>query len=225
MCVLALWLGVDPTSPLVVAANRDESYARPSEPPGEIEPGLVAGRDLESGGTWLGFNRHGLFVALTNRKAPGRTPASLSRGLLALEALGCRKLSCLEGLVARRVEERPLAGFNLVAVAGGAGLALHWDGTLRAVPFGPGAHVISSDRDLDDPSMPEKRLFDRTFGREVPGLDAIKTYLASHEGDRPVCKHQAGFGTVSSAIYRAGGTLLFSPGPPCRTPYGEIAST
>jgi hypothetical protein len=225
MCVLALWLGVDPKSPLIVAANRDESYARPSEPPAEIEPGIVAGRDLQSGGTWLGFNRSGLFVAVTNRKTPVRSPASLSRGLLALEALGCRKLSCLEGLVSRRVEERPMAGFNLVGVAGGAGLALHWDGALRAVRFGPGAHVISSDRDLNDPELPEKSLLDRSFGREAPGLQAIQMYLASHEGDRPVCKHHAGFGTVSSAIYRTGHSLLFAPGPPCRTPYREIATS
>ncbi|HXX94743.1 MAG TPA: NRDE family protein, partial [Planctomycetota bacterium] len=48
MCVLALWVGVDRDSPLVVAANRDESYDRPSEAPRDIEPGIVAGRDLQS---------------------------------------------------------------------------------------------------------------------------------------------------------------------------------
>ena len=92
MCVLAMWLGVDPENPLIVAANRDESYTRPSAPPSEIEPGIVAGKDLEGGGTWLGFNRHGLFVAVTNRQTPGRGPGSASRGLLALEALRCRAL-------------------------------------------------------------------------------------------------------------------------------------
>jgi uncharacterized protein with NRDE domain len=92
MCVLALWLGLDPKTPLVAAANRDESYDRPSSPPAEIEPGIVAGKDLLGGGTWLGVNRHGLFVAVTNRKSPERTPDSLSRGLLALEALRCRRL-------------------------------------------------------------------------------------------------------------------------------------
>ena len=92
MCVLALWLGVDPKTPLIAAANRDEDYARPSAPPSEVEPGLFAGKDLLGGGTWLGFNRHGLFVALTNRKRPARRGDSPSRGLLALEALRCRKL-------------------------------------------------------------------------------------------------------------------------------------
>ena len=113
-----------------------------------------------------------------------------------------------------------MAGFNLVAVADGEGVALHWDGTLRAARFGPGAHVISSDRDLDDPSMPEKQHFDRMGPR--PDESAIRAYLASHEGERPVCKHGDRFGTVSSAIYVAGRGLLFAPGPPCRTPFGRL---
>jgi hypothetical protein len=225
MCVLALWLGVDPARPLIVAANRDESYDRASASPSEIEPGIVAGKDLESGGTWFGFNRHGLFVAVTNRKSPVRTPGSPSRGLLALEALRCRKLSCLEGLVARRVREQPVAGFNLVAVAEGTGVALHWDGALRPVRFGAGAHVVSSDRDLDDASMPEKQIFDRTFRAESPRDESIRRFLASHEGGRPVCKHGDRFGTVSSAIYVAGRSFHFAPGPPCLTPYTEVATS
>ena len=92
MCVLAMVLGADARTPLLVAANRDESYARPSSPPREIEPGIVAGQDLESGGTWLGVNREGVFVAVTNRRSPPRTRGALSRGLLALEALRCRRL-------------------------------------------------------------------------------------------------------------------------------------
>ncbi len=89
MCVLAVVLAPDG---LRVAANRDEFLERPSAPPAEVEPGIVAGRDLRSGGTWLGVNRRGLFVAVTNRHAPARAPEPLSRGLLALEALRCREL-------------------------------------------------------------------------------------------------------------------------------------
>ncbi|MBI3855756.1 MAG: NRDE family protein [Planctomycetes bacterium] len=223
MCVLAMWLGLDPKTPLVVAANRDESYARPSAPPAEIEPGVVAGRDLESGGTWLGMNRHGLFVAVTNRKTPPRPPAALSRGLLALETLRCRKLPCVEGIVERRVRDHPMAGFNLVAVVDGRGLCLHYDGSLRRAPFGPGVHVVSSDRDLNDPSMAEKQAADRIAG--VPGEAALRSFLASHDGDRPVCKHGEGFGTVSSTILvdRGDGfSLLHADGPPCRTPFAVL---
>jgi uncharacterized protein with NRDE domain len=92
MCVLAVWLRPAPGVPLVVAANRDESLSRPSAPPAALDGGVVAGRDLESWGTWLGVNRDGLFVAVTNRPAPAKTRDSLSRGLVALEALRCRAL-------------------------------------------------------------------------------------------------------------------------------------
>jgi len=220
MCVLALWLGVDPRAPLIVAANRDESLARPSAPPSEVEPGIVAGRDLQSGGTWLGFNKHGLFVAVTNRKTPPRGADALSRGLLALETLRCRKLPCVEGIVERRVRDHAIAGFNLVAVVDGQGLCLHYDGTLRRAPFGAGVHVVSSDRDLDDPSMAEKQAVERIAG--VPDEAALKKFLASHDGDRPVCKHGDGFGTVSSTILIDRGDdfrMLHADGPPCRAPF------
>ena len=223
MCVLAMWLGRDPQAPLLVAANRDESLSRPSAPPSEIEAGVIAGRDLESGGTWLGVNRHGLFVAVTNRRTPVRTPSSLSRGLLTLETLRCRKLPCVEGIVERRVRDHAIAGFNLVAVVEGQGLCLHYDGALRRTPFGAGIHVVSSDRDLDDPSMAEKQAVDRIAG--VPDEEALKTLLASHDGDRPVCKHGNGFGTVSSTIVIDRGDgfrMLHADGPPCRTPFAVI---
>jgi hypothetical protein len=206
---------------LQVAANRDEFTGRPSAPPAEVEPGIVAGRDLVAGGTWLGFNRHGLFVAVTNRRTPVRAPESRSRGLLALEGLRCRTLADVEALIEKRLSERPSAGFNLVAVAGNEGLCLHYDGALRPSRFGAGAHVVSSDRDLDDPAMDEKRLFDALLAKGPPDDAALKGFLASHEGDRPVCKHREGFGTVSSTIYR-GGRLLHADGPPCRADFREI---
>ena len=129
----------------------------------------------------------------------------------------------MEALLAKRVDERPVAGFNLVAVIDGEGLAVHYDGVFRPVRFGPGTHVISSDRDLDDPEMPEKQLFDSRFGPGRPEEAEIFKYLASHEGERPVCKHNERFGTVSSTLYVEGTPprLLHAPGPPCRTPYED----
>ncbi|HZE98834.1 MAG TPA: NRDE family protein [Planctomycetota bacterium] len=227
MCVLAVWLGMDLARPLVVGANRDEAHARPTAPPSEIKPGILAGKDLQSGGTWLGLNKHGLFVAVTNRHAPARIPESLSRGLLALETLNCRKLPCVEGIVERRVRDHPVAGFNLVTIVEGQGLCLHFDGTLRRAPFGAGVHVVSSDRDLDDPAMPEKRCLD-AFVADHPGVPdeaALKSFLASHEGERPICKHGDGYGTVSSTILIDDGQkarMLYAAGPPCRTPYIEV---
>lgn len=225
--MLAVWLGMDPRTPLVVGANRDESFSRASAAPFELKPGVLAGKDLVSGGTWLGVNKHGLFVAVTNRRSPPPTSASLSRGLLALETLNCRKLPCVEGIVERRVRDHPISGFNLVAIVEGQGLCLHFDGTLRRAPFGAGVHVVSSDRDLDDPAMPEKQCLERFVAAHpgVPEADRLRGFLSSHEGDRPVCKHGDGYGTVSSTIVIDDGRkarMLYAPGPPCRSPFGEV---
>lgn len=225
--MLAVWLGMDPRQPLVVAANRDESTSRASLAPFELKPGILAGKDLVSGGTWLGVNTQGLFVAVTNRRTPPSTPESFSRGLLALDTLNCRKLPCVEGIVERRVRDHPIAGFNLLAIVEGQGLCLHQDGSLRRAPFGAGVHVVSSDRDLDDPAMPEKLCLDR-FGAAHPGvpdLEALRSFLSSHEGERPICKHGDGYGTVSSTILIDDGEkarMWYSAGPPCRTPYREV---
>jgi len=224
MCVLALWVDLDPERPLVVAANRDESYARPSAPPREIEPGIFAGQDQKSGGTWLGWNAHGLVVGITNRRSPAPGPGSPSRGGLVLEALRCRKLACVAGLVERRSKEHPYAGFSLVAVSGSEGRAFHFDGAFRTVGFGRGVHVLSSDRDLDDPEMPEKAVVDR-LGEGVPGLAELGRFLGSHEGTRPICKHGPDFGTVSSTILvrgRDGIEHYFAEGAPCRTDFALV---
>jgi hypothetical protein len=228
MCLLALWVGVSPTATLVVAANRDEFFGRPAAPPSTLEPGIVGGRDLQAGGTWLGVNRHGLFVAITNRRQPERTPSSLSRGLLALEALRCRTLAEVEALLTSRTAEHALAGFNLVAVNGGAGTCFHWDGTLRPVRFGAGLHVVSNNRDLDDAAMPEKTVVD-AFSAARTGLPdevGLQQLLRSHDGEQPICKHNERYGTVSSTIYverRDGPRLLYADGGPCQRPFADYS--
>ena len=65
MCVLAFAWRAHADWPLVAMANRDEFHARPSAPLAEWEGGTIAGRDLRSGGTWLGVSPT-RFVALTN---------------------------------------------------------------------------------------------------------------------------------------------------------------
>src|SRR6266704_3047270 len=61
---------------VVVGMNRDESAMRPADPPAVMaeDPGIVAPRDRQAGGTWLGASGTGLVVALSNRR--GRTSAS-----------------------------------------------------------------------------------------------------------------------------------------------------
>lgn len=90
MCLILLAWQVHPDFPLVVAANRDEFYARPSAPAGfwADQPTVLAGRDLSAGGTWLGMSTGGRFAALTNYRDPTQAQADRpSRGMLVADFL------------------------------------------------------------------------------------------------------------------------------------------
>lgn len=85
MCLILFAYNCHPQYRLVVAANRDEFYRRPSLAAAYWAefPDLLAGRDLEAGGTWLGITRQGRFAALTNYRAPAlHKKEALSRGQL-----------------------------------------------------------------------------------------------------------------------------------------------
>ncbi|WP_210468842.1 NRDE family protein [Sporosarcina sp. 6E9] len=74
MCLINFHLQNHPNYKLIVAANRDEFYARPTRPAQfwEDEPNLLAGRDLVQMGTWLGITKSGRFAALTNYRDPAQ---------------------------------------------------------------------------------------------------------------------------------------------------------
>lgn len=84
MCLILLAWRQHAGYPLVVAANRDELHARPAGRAGfwPDHPEILAGRDLEAKGTWMGVSRSGRFSAVTNYRG-GRDPnAQESRGRL-----------------------------------------------------------------------------------------------------------------------------------------------
>ncbi|MGP1666523.1 MAG: NRDE family protein, partial [Rhodanobacter sp.] len=90
MCLILLAWQAHPDYPLVLAANRDEFYARPSAPAAFLEksPQVLAGQDLAAGGSWLGVNRQGCFAALTNYREGGKPrPDAPSRGRLVADFL------------------------------------------------------------------------------------------------------------------------------------------
>ena len=72
MCLILFAHRVVPGTPLIVAANRDEHFNRPATPAAiwDDHPGILAGRDLSEGGTWLGVSTSGRFAALTNFRNP-----------------------------------------------------------------------------------------------------------------------------------------------------------
>ena len=116
MCLILFAHGVHPAYRLVVAANRDELYARPTAPVEwwENAPEVLAGRDLRGGGTWMGITRGGRFAAVTNfREPPEHSSDAPSRGHLVADFLrgGTSPGNFLRQL-ARRADE--FNGFNLL---------------------------------------------------------------------------------------------------------------
>ncbi|MDE0005849.1 MAG: NRDE family protein [Rhodospirillaceae bacterium] len=89
MCLAAFAAGVCDAFPLVVAANRDESHRRPTAAADWwTEPsGILGGRDLEAGGSWLAVDRRGRLAAVTNRPSPKGRTFSGSRGHLVSDYL------------------------------------------------------------------------------------------------------------------------------------------
>jgi uncharacterized protein with NRDE domain len=90
MCVLAFAWQAHPRWRLVVAGNRDELHARPAAPLARWEEpsDVLAGRDLQSGGTWMGVSEQGRFVVVTNLRGFGTpAPDRVSRGQLVTDLL------------------------------------------------------------------------------------------------------------------------------------------
>lgn len=90
MCVVALAWNTHPRWRLLLAGNRDEFHPRPAAPLAawtEI-PGLLAGRDLQSGGTWTGVDARGRCAVVTNVRDPLAPPSARpTRGRLPLAFL------------------------------------------------------------------------------------------------------------------------------------------
>lgn len=116
MCLIVFAWKLIPECPLVLAANRDEFFERPSRAAGwwEDHPDVYAGRDLLAGGTWLGVNRAGRFAALTNiRKGGERRSDVRSRGELVAGFLQS-ELSAEDYLIRVRERASDYSGFNLL---------------------------------------------------------------------------------------------------------------
>lgn len=116
MCLILLAWQANAEFPLVVAANRDEFYARPTRPAGfwPDAPQVLAGRDDSAGGTWLGFTRSGRFAALTNYRAPEHARSDRpSRGKLVADFL-TGEMTPAEYLAATAGFGKACNGYNLL---------------------------------------------------------------------------------------------------------------
>ena len=115
MCLIAFALDAHPRYRLVVAANRDEFHRRPTARADfwDDAPEVLAGRDLERGGTWLGITRGGRWSAVTSVREPPEQSRSTSRGHLVTGFLAGEESPAAYAAHAVENGDR-YAGFNLL---------------------------------------------------------------------------------------------------------------
>jgi uncharacterized protein with NRDE domain len=150
MCLLIFAWQVDPSFPLVVAANRDERLDRPATSFSVLRQGgprVLGGRDDLAGGTWLAVNQHGVVAGLTNRPAAGgRDPSKRSRGELPLLAAG---QTSAEAGVAQLLRQVQPGQYNLAWLLVGDRRSLYYvtlgpDEAPTVVELSPGIHVLEN---------------------------------------------------------------------------------
>ncbi|TKX63861.1 hypothetical protein EXE48_02410 [Halorubrum sp. ASP1] len=190
MCTLTLAWRTFGDAPVALAATRDETLGRPSEPPavrgrtsgdgGQAGDGgrgtngdadgrvrYVAPRDAEAGGTWIGVSEGGLVVAVTNRWLDADREGDRSRGLLVRDCLTAPSAEAAVRAVERELDERDYDGFNLVLADERAAFLLAYDGALAVTRLDPGVHLVGNVGGVVNGAerfaVPERR---RAFGEE-----------------------------------------------------------
>ncbi len=156
MCVVAIAWQVHADWPLILIGNRDEFHGRPSAALAEWDDGggVVAGRDLQAGGTWLGVHApSGRVVVVTNVRGAAPDPAKESRGALVVDMLRG------DGIFAdpATADLDRFNAFNLFAVGeDGARLLTNRPEPLIA-SLAPGVHALANEP-VDQPCARAERL-------------------------------------------------------------------
>ncbi len=161
MCLIAFAIGASAEQPLLLAANRDEFFDRPTQAlhrwtlPNGI--GVLAGRDLRDGGTWLGISETGRVAMLTNVRSANPGAGRRSRGELTICWL--QGVGSWDGWW-RELDPTDYGGFNLVVGDVNDGL---WAWISNRDPDQPHASVVSK--------MHHKRLAPGVYGLSNAALD------------------------------------------------------
>lgn len=221
MCLIVFSYRDHPRYDLVFAANRDEFYGRPTRDARfwDERPNLLAGRDLEAGGTWMGITRGGRLAALTNYRDMERyEPKSTSRGELVLQALETdgdtrELLQEVDGRAER------YNGFNLLA--GSVCRLLYYSNRERRIHvlepglYGLSNHLLDTPwpkvrraksamaEILDDEEPDTEKLFGLLLDRREASVEDLPDTGLSPEREKavsPVFIRSEGYGTRCSTV-------------------------
>lgn len=197
MCLILLAWRAHPTYPLLVAANRDEFHARPAAAAAfwGDQPSILAGRDLEAGGTWMGVARNGRFAAVTNYRGAHEPRAAESRGALVSRFL-LNGQTAEDYVVGVRERAERYSGFNLLVSDRGS---LWWlsnrDGRPRSL--GPGIYGLGNTL-LDAPEVDAAKARFAIAISSAAAVEALFEVLAPSRIVHPL------YGTRCSTVLRQG---------------------
>lgn len=223
MCLILFAWQAHPDYELILGANRDEFHARPAAPAAfwDSHPHLLAGRDLQAGGTWMGITKQGRFAAITNYRESGKpVEAEQSRGALVLDYLLGQSAP---DVAAAALNGGTYSGFNLLLGAPGR-LAYASNRGRGPESVKPGVHALSNhllDTDwpkavhgcerltelLHSPVQDSDKLFDllgdpARVGGNLPG--DVEPKLAPEELMRHLFIRSPQYGTRCSTVLMIG---------------------
>ena len=217
MCTLVILRRPEHAWPVVIGANRDEMIARPAMPPGRHWPDraeVVAGLDLEAGGSWLGVNDWGVTAAILNRHGSlGRAASLRSRGEIVLDALDHADAVAAAAALSH-LDPAAYRTFNLIVADNRDAFWLRHSATgrIEARPIEEGLSLIAAG-DVNDLRTPRLALAGPRF-RAAPPPDPDREEWSAWQdllGDDTIppgapaeaalrFRTARGFATVSSAL-------------------------
>jgi uncharacterized protein with NRDE domain len=226
MCTLVLLQR--PGEVLAVSGNRNELLSRPASGP-RIENGVLAPRDELAHGSWLGLNRHGLFVCVTNRHGAMIDPSRKSRGLLVMEALQAHSARGLREALGELRGDRH-NGFHLVYADLRDAFVTWGDGyEVRHAALTPGEVHVVTERSFGAGEGARERDVAQAFRALEPDIHAWRVPMTAHAAQplESACVHAdaVGYGTRSSlqlVLSREGAVALWTDGHPCTNPPRDL---
>ena len=177
MCILAIQYNLVPDSPILVAANREEYYDRLAVSPSiqSGKPRILCGIDQQAGGTWLGVNQNGMFVAASNRAKTIPSVAPRSRGVLCRDLMRCGSARQAVDQAMDELSTEKYDGVNYIIADGESAWVVHGGDELNAVELEEGLSVIANG-DVNEPRDERVQLAFRLLTLQT--LDSPVKFLA-----------------------------------------------
>jgi hypothetical protein len=237
MCILAIQYQLVPDSPILVAANREEFYDRPWQPPSiqSGKPRILCGIDQQAGGTWLGVNQNGMFVGACNRSKLFPPVAPRSRGVLCRELLRCGSARQAVDQAMEELTSGKYDGVNYVIADSESAWGVYGGDDLDVVELEQGLSIVAN-KDVNDPRDERVQLAHRLLTLQT--LDSPVKFLAvaskvfarapSPPGRATMVVRGKDYGTLNSTLLALGkkprdAIYQFANGAPDKAKYEDYS--